>query len=128
VAVPPQLEGRFDVREVSLAGDAWTVAVADTSELRAQGLMNVEDLLDLDGMVFVWEHEVEGTFWMKDTLIPLDIAFFDDAGALLGVLTMQPCTAEPCESYGIGMPFQYALEARAGALADVSGGSRLEFT
>ena len=125
--LPPQLNGQFDVREVTLDGDSWTVAIADTPALRSQGLMNVTDLLDLDGMVFVWSDEVEWSFWMKDTLIPLDIAFFDGDGAVVGVLTMEPCRTDPCETYEVGVPFRFALEARAGALGELSDGAVLSF-
>jgi uncharacterized membrane protein (UPF0127 family) len=89
--------------------------------------MNVTDLLDLDGMLFVWPDEVEGSFWMKDTLIPLDIAFFTGEGAVVGVLTMEPCRTDPCETYSVGAPFRYALEARVGALAGLSDGAVLSF-
>lgn len=48
--------------------------VADTRELRATGLMGRSDLPDDAGMVFVFEEESQGAFWMKDTLVPLTIA------------------------------------------------------
>jgi uncharacterized membrane protein (UPF0127 family) len=124
--LPPQLNGQFEVREVTVDGQSWIVAIADTPALRSQGLMNVTDLLDLDGMVFVWQEEVQGSFWMKDTLIPLDIAFFDGDGAVVAVLTMQPCVTDSCEQYSPGIPFRYALEARSGALSDLADGARLE--
>ena len=76
--------------EVSLGGAVLTVAVADDAPMRRQGLMFVEDLGDLDGMLFVFEEERSGGFWMKNTLIPLDIAFFDSEGHSVGTLTMVP--------------------------------------
>jgi uncharacterized membrane protein (UPF0127 family) len=98
-----------------------TVAVADTPEQREQGLMGVTDLDGLDGMLFVFQADSDVGFWMKDTLIPLDIAFFGDGGGFVDLLTMQPCTADPCPTYEAAGPYRYALEAPAGDLSFVDG-------
>ncbi|HEX5671939.1 MAG TPA: DUF192 domain-containing protein, partial [Acidimicrobiia bacterium] len=55
-------------------------------------------------------------FWMKDTIIPLDIAFFAADGSLVNLQTMEPCQADPCPFYHPGAPFRWALEAPAGDL------------
>jgi len=107
--------------EVVLAGEPFTVAVADTPVLRAQGLMGVTDLVDVDGMLFVFVTEtviepVLRSFWMRDTLIPLDIWFFDYDGKLVDMLTMTPCTAEPCERYTPSAPYNYAVETEVGRI------------
>ncbi|MGH8936025.1 MAG: DUF192 domain-containing protein [Acidimicrobiia bacterium] len=109
----------FPVWEIELAGRPWAVAVADTPERRQAGLMGVEDLGDLDGMLFVFPESQSGSFWMKDTLMPLDIAFFEEGGDLVAVLEMEPCRADPCPSYGPGAPYRWALEAPAGELANL---------
>jgi uncharacterized membrane protein (UPF0127 family) len=101
------------------------VAFAETPNQRSQGLMGVTDLGGLDGMLFVFQSESNGGFWMKDTLIPLDIAFFDGAGVLVDELTMEPCTADPCPSYRSRGSYRYAVEAPAGDLGFVVPGSRL---
>jgi uncharacterized membrane protein (UPF0127 family) len=62
---------------------------------------------------------------MKDTLIPLDIAFFDARRRLVGNLTMVPCTADPCPTYSPGTPFQFAVEANEGAFAGLPPRARL---
>ena len=62
--IPGQLAG-FALDTVRLDGAPLLVAIADTSELRRQGLMNVVDLGGLDGMLFVFEQETTGGFWMK---------------------------------------------------------------
>ena len=117
----------FTKREIALDGEVWTVAVADTPELRQRGLMFVEDLGDLQGMLFVFEEERTGGFWMKNTLIALDIAFFDTSGLYVGGLTMEPCEADPCPTYDVGRSYQFALEARAGELSHLATTSFLEF-
>ncbi len=88
--------------------------------------MEVEDLGGLDGMLFAFPHPAVNRFWMKDTLIPLDIAFFDEEGALLGVLSMEPCVEDPCPTYGLDQPSLWALEAPAGTLIGLGDGARLE--
>jgi uncharacterized membrane protein (UPF0127 family) len=105
----------FGVSYVGVTGQRWLVAVADTPGLRARGLMGVVDLGVLDGMLFVWESDASSGFWMKDTLIPLDIAFFDEAGVLVDQFGMVPCADEPCEVYQPSGRYRYALEARPGA-------------
>ena len=99
---------------VTVSGDEWRVAVADTPELRQQGLMGVTDLGDLDGMLFVFEEDVSNGFWMKNTLIPLDIAFFSVEGALVDLLRMTPCEADPCEIYQPSGSYRYAIETEVG--------------
>jgi uncharacterized membrane protein (UPF0127 family) len=95
--------------------ETWTVAVADTAELRSRGLMGVTDLGGLDGMLFSWDRDVRSGFWMKDTLIALDIGFFSSEGALVDLLSMTPCTADPCPSYVPAGEYRYAVEAPPGS-------------
>jgi uncharacterized membrane protein (UPF0127 family) len=68
-------------------------------------------------MAFVWDHPVETSFWMKDTLIPLTIAFWDEGGRIVSVLDMPPCRADPCPTYDPGTPVVGALEVPRGELA-----------
>jgi uncharacterized membrane protein (UPF0127 family) len=111
----------FDTATIGLGGADWSVALADTPDLRRRGLMGVTDLGGLDGMLFVFEGDTAGDFWMKDTLIPLDIAFFDAAGAPVGeVITMTPCgDADPCPTYGPDAPYRYALETTVGGFEGI---------
>jgi uncharacterized protein len=96
------------------ADELLYVDVADEPEERSRGLMGVEHLPADEGMAFVFDQAVSSTFWMKDTVIPLSIAFIDDEGRVIGVLDMQPCEAEPCPSYGVDEPFVLAVEANIG--------------
>ena len=90
------------------------VYVADDDVERAQGLMGVEHLPADQGMAFVWDEPRDGSFSMKDTLIPLSIAFWDTDGRVIAVLDMQPCTIEDCPTYGPGEPYIGAVEANLG--------------
>lgn len=99
--------------EVTLA-----VEVADTSEERARGLMGRPSLPEQAGMLFRYgEGEVPAGFWMKDTPIPLSIAFLDSGGRIVAVLDMEPCLADPCRLYDPGVPYRAALEVNRGAFA-----------
>ena len=87
--------------------------------------MGVTSLGDLDGMLFAWEAPVQVSFWMKDTLIPLDIGFFDESGSLFLVASMVPCQADPCPTYPSEAPVRYALEALPGFFDAVALGEIL---
>jgi uncharacterized protein len=105
------------------------VRVAATDAERQRGLMHVPDLPDGTGMLFVFEAPRAGGFWMKDTLVPLDIAFADGAGTILAVLRMEPCEVDPCPSYDPEVAYTYALEVPAGwfARTAVEVGDRLRW-
>lgn len=95
---------------------SMTVEIADTAAAQEKGLMGVAKLSDQQGMAFVFGHMQSAPFWMKDTLIPLDIAFWDDAGRVVDVQTMTPCTADPCQIYSAAQPYIGAVEVRGGLL------------
>jgi uncharacterized membrane protein (UPF0127 family) len=104
------------------------VAVADTAQEQQKGLMGVEILPADEGMAFVFDEPVDSTFWMKDTLIPLSIAFVDESGRVIGVRGMRPCEADPCPTYGIDEPYVLAIEANLGWFdrAGIEGGDHAE--
>lgn len=122
--VPRPLQD-LELATVSVDGRDLLVAVADDDETRSRGLQHVEDLGPLDGMLFSYEADVQTTFWMKDTLIPLDIVFFDAAGSFVDGVTLQPCFAEPCSEHTPDAAFRYVLETPEGGLADTGPGSVL---
>jgi uncharacterized membrane protein (UPF0127 family) len=101
---------------ITIDGREMVVAVADTADKRRRGLMNVTGLGGFDGMLFVWEADTGAAFWMQDTLIPLDIAFFGVGGSLVDRLRMEPCTTDECPLYSAAGLYRYAVEAPAGDL------------
>lgn len=90
------------------------VRVADTPERRAHGLMEVPDLPAGVGMWFTYQEEHRTSFWMEDTLIPLDIAFVDAEGVIVQILSMTPCEVEDCPTYQPVEVYRDALEVPAG--------------
>jgi len=96
----------------SAAGQQATlyVEIADTEPARNLGLMNRPSMPDDHGMAFLWSTDVTESFWMKDTLIPLSIAFIDANGAIVDIQEMQ---AESLDTHTPAAPYQVAIEANA---------------
>ena len=122
VTEPPALHPSVDgypaaVLEVTgTDGASATVAVrvADTVERRSHGLMEVPELPDGAGMWFVYEADHQSAFWMRNTLVPLDIAFVTADGKIAQILSMEPCEADPCRHYLPDVTYRNALEVPAG--------------
>ena len=104
--------------------------IADTPELRARGMMEATGFGAAEAMVFVQETPVSGQFWMKNTVIPLSIAYFDALGRYLGSHDMTPCTTPECERYPTASGYRWAVEAPLGGLAalGIGAGSSLRVT
>lgn len=93
------------------------VEVAATVAERARGLMNRESLGERAGMLFLFRGLVRGSFHMKDTLIPLDIAFIR-AGRITEIHSMAPCRASPCPLTTPQGSFEQALEVNEGTFRE----------
>ncbi|MGG3889730.1 DUF192 domain-containing protein [Metabacillus fastidiosus] len=91
-----------------------TVQVADTQEKIEKGLMFVEKLPENEGMLFVFSEKTYGGFWMKNTLIPLSVAFLDSDGEILKILDMHPCKEVECPAYDPKLSYHYAIEVNLG--------------
>jgi len=108
------------------------VEIASTVEARSYGLMLRKTLDENAGMLFVFEQEGKWGFWMKDTLIPLSIAFIDSRWRLLEIQDMAVAAdpqAGPWPIYEPRAPFRYALEVNQGYFQrkGIAVGARLEF-
>lgn len=97
----------------SAAGQTATLAVeiADTPEERSIGLMNRESLAEDAGMLFIWPEDTGSGFWMRDTLIPLSVAFIGAEGVIVDIQDMQPLDETLHQSPA---PYRYAVEANRG--------------
>jgi len=101
------------------------VELAVTNAQKRHGLMYRKQLPESSGMIFLYDREIEGSFWMKNTYIPLSIAFFDADGKIIYITDMEPLTLD---SHGPGKPFKAALEVNRGWFDrnNVSVGDRIE--
>jgi uncharacterized membrane protein (UPF0127 family) len=92
--------------------------LADTPARESQGLMNRRDLAGHDGMLFVFPTTVSNSFYMKNTLIPLSIAWFDERGKFVSATDMEPCPPKTveCPLFSAAGPYKYALEVQKGGL------------
>jgi uncharacterized membrane protein (UPF0127 family) len=95
-----------------------TVEIADTTATQQRGLMGVRHLAADQGEAFVFRSQTADGFWMKDTLIPLDIVFADVQGTVVDVQHMVPCTADPCPVYDAARFYAIAVETASGVLTD----------
>jgi uncharacterized protein len=92
-----------------------TVEVADEPDEWRVGLMHRRSLARNAGMIFVFPQPIRGGFWMKNTLIPLSIAFLDGRGRILRIMVMTPCRADPCPTYDPKVAYKAALEVNRGS-------------
>ncbi len=93
--------------------------LAETGDQRALGLMYVTDIGGPDGMIFRYDSPNTSAFWMKNTVMPLSIAFYDQGGAYLDEFDMAPCTADPCPTYPTPANFTDAIEVPQGMLEEL---------
>jgi len=89
--------------------------VADRDDTRATGLMHRASLPDNGGMLFVFEGADIHCMWMKNTLLPLSVAFVDAGGAIINIADMQPLSED---THCAARPARYALEMKQGWFAE----------
>jgi len=100
--------------EIQIGNRTLTVEIADTPEARRIGLMGRKELSKDHGMLFVFDKEGSLSFWMKNTLIPLSIAFFDKEKRLIEILDMPVSTTSPLPLFKSSRSSLYALEVPMG--------------
>ncbi|WP_454005686.1 DUF192 domain-containing protein [Alcaligenes sp. Marseille-Q7550] len=119
-----QAQDPLPMRTLTLGERTIQAEVADRPETRAMGLMDRQSLTPDHGMLFVFEQEGMPCFWMKNTPLPLDIAFIDQEGFIANIAAMQPFDLQ---SHCPVRPIRYALEMEQGwfAKADKQAGERV---
>ena len=103
------------VTQIRIAGHTLRVEVAATIEQRMQGLMFRNKLARNDGMVFVFDEPGYHAMWMKNTPLPLSVAFVDGEGRILNIADMEPHTLDQHAAAG---PARYAIETNKGWFAE----------
>ena len=107
-----------------------TVEIADNEAEIAKGLMFRESLPEFSGMLFEFENEEFRTFWMKNTLIPLDMIFIDGEFRIVDIHYAVPCKLEHCAVYKSSKPAKYVLEVNGNFTKrkSVKVGDRIEIS
>ncbi len=110
---------------LTVAGQQFDVELAATPEQRRAGLMYRDQLGEREGMLFVFDQEKVLTFWMRNTPLPLSIAFIDARGVIVHITDMVPFSEMPVSSQ---VPARFALEVNKGAFerAGVAVGDLVE--
>jgi uncharacterized membrane protein (UPF0127 family) len=102
----------YSAKSIRIANKTISVEMADSEDRRAHGLMFRSHLAADHGMLFVFEDQRPLGFWMKNTLIPLSIGFFDQDKRLIDIQEMEPAVAGEASPrvYNSAQPAMYALE------------------
>lgn len=125
------LDKLYKKADFKIGENKFTAYIADDEKGREDGLMFIKKIPDDTGMLFVFERERPLAFWMKNTLIPLAIGFFDHGGVLIDIQEMKVANSimelSP-PSYPSKGPAAFALEMNAGWFSKhkIKTGSRLE--
>lgn len=112
--------------DLTIDGHLFSVEVAQTFDERAKGLMRRNSMSQNEGMLFVFEKEQKLSFWMKNTKIPLSIAYINKAGEIKEIYDMEPFSLKPVPSIYSCM---YALEVNQGRFEElgIEVGDLIEF-
>ena len=97
----------------------WCLLLASNPQQRQRGLMEVKDttLGGYDGMLFRYDSDVTESFWMRNTPMPLSIAYISNAGQIVTVADMEPCSDSPdCRDYPASGPYRLTIEVPQGNL------------
>jgi uncharacterized membrane protein (UPF0127 family) len=127
---PPAVQTPRAPRVIFPDGFAVQVEVAADDPTREQGLMFRDRMAEDRGMIFLFPASGVYPFWMKNTIIPLDMIWIDDARRVVSVAhDVPPCKADPCPSYPPAGAARYVLETAAGVAKKhrVEAGSPLKF-
>lgn len=113
-------------RNITINGTTLTVEIAETENERSKGLMFRKSLAPDHGMLFIFESDRKLSFWMKNTVIPLSIAFINSDGIIKEIRDMSPKSLEAIESKNF---VRYALEVNRGYFKEngIKAGDKIIF-
>jgi len=124
LAIPGTVLAELPAVQLSTGMYLIRAEVADSMPTRMEGLMHRKSMQQGAGMVFVFDENAVQCMWMKNTLIPLSVAFIDEAGVIINIADMQPQTEE---THCASRPSRYALEMNKGWFAQrgIKAGAKL---
>ena len=102
---------KLPTARLDVGGNAVSAEIAHTLAARQQGLMHRDSMAENSGMLFMYKDSKEREFWMKDTRLPLTIAYADSLGKIVRLVDMQPFDLSHTQSLA---PAKYALEMNQG--------------
>jgi len=103
--------------KVCFQGGCFRVEVVEDEKDLQQGLMKRQSLADTAGMLFIFKTNRRHSFWMKNTVIPLDMIWIDYAREVVHIQEkVLPCKSDPCPTYRSNQKALYVLEINAGAV------------
>lgn len=108
------LQVSLQAEQIQINDKVIEVEIADTPRRHARGLMGRTELAEGKGMLFIYTKAHRLSFWMKNTLIPLSIAFFDEDKTVINILDMDPPIGNTFIHYRSTAPAKYALEVPQG--------------
>ncbi len=121
-------KGKNSYETVTLRINQWEISaeIADTLEKQQLGLMHRKTLPENSGMIFVYSHDSRKSFWMKNTSIPLSIAYIAKDGTIKEIYDMEPFSKRTTDSK---FSVRYALEVNKGAFEKhgIKPGDKVEF-
>ena len=124
---PAQNAPQLDLERIKLSSGMHRIdaQVAATPEQRQTGLMHRKNMLQHEGMIFVFDQPANQCFWMKNTLIPLSAAFVSDDGTIVNIEEMKPLALD---AHCSAQPVRYVLEMNKGWFAKkgIKAGSKLQ--
>lgn len=112
---------RENTTEATIGEQVFTLEVSRTKSERELGLMYRESMQYNEGMLFIFDDVNRHRFWMKNTLIPLDILWLNEEKEIIHFETAAPCYAEPCDIYGPETDSLYVVELPAGSFVEEVG-------
>ena len=124
LAAAPALAQEMPVAELKAGMHVIRAEVAADFSTRAKGLMYRKSLAPNAGMLFIFDEVAPHCMWMKNTYVPLSVAFLDESGAIINIADMQPLTEQ---SHCATRPARYALEMAQGWFAQrgIKAGTKL---
>ncbi|MBN2534522.1 MAG: DUF192 domain-containing protein [Spirochaetales bacterium] len=102
--------------DIFIKGVRFSIECARTNEQRRTGLMYRKKLGPREGMIFIFPQNAQTPFWMKNTYIPLSVAFLSEEGEILDIKDMTPLSTDLVKSR---YPYKYALEVNQGILEEI---------